>query len=495
MGRIGLLSVLWIGSIIGLASAREVVNCLDGPKCADIHAAVQGPQDVARVMLHFANSRNVDFHGNHLSQLIDRNKQSFWVGWEKLNLSYNLLEDDFFAILRSRQLKFVDITYNLLTTVTVPPSVVEFIAERNNLTSITINSRILERLILPKNKLDSLRQFNNLPQLKELDLSCNQLEKLNLDELSSMSNLTILNMANNQIYIVEGSHQFASLQYLDLSNNLLTMVDEPFASFPNIKQLYLQNNKIVMWIHSVPKSLQQINIENNDWDCGNVNTLKQKIANKMVRGSENIACINADSPYVARVIKYRKEEFYAHKTGAAQRNGSFSCKDYKPNPCDGDDDRVYDVTKSSMYSVESFIKQTMKQLQGELAREQNYIYHIKYQIATEQQKYNQLESVNLDLVKYINDEYQYARLSGKSDPITQLNEIFEHYERENARWKNEIRAEEARNQDKLNELTTVEDDVEDLEYQKNNLLKELNECNRTLIILQAIQMNNDYGWT
>nr|XP_029712051.1 uncharacterized protein LOC115256973 [Aedes albopictus] len=448
-------------------------------------------------MLHYANSKKVDFHGNLLSQFIDRNKQSFWVGWEKLNLSYNLLEDDFFAILRSRQLKFVDITYNFVTTVTVPPSVVEFIAERNNLTSITINSRILERLILPKNKLDSLRQFNNLPQLKELDLSCNQLEKLNLDELSSMSNLTILNMANNQIYIVEGSHQFASLQYLDLSSNLLTIVDESFASFPNIQHLYLQNNKIVMWFEpiSVPGSLQIINIHNNDWECARLDKLKQKIWNKMVRGSENVACTNTDSAYAVRVIKYRKQEFYTLKTGAAQRNVSISCEEYKPNQCDGDDNRVYEVARSTMNSVANLIMQSIKPFHAELARELNYKKSIEQQIATEQQKYNQLDRVNSDLVNYINDEYQYARLSGKSDPITQLNEIFEHYERENARRMNEIRTEERRNEDKLNEITAVENDIEDLESQKNQLLKELNECNRTLIILQAIQMNNDYGWT
>nr|XP_029708308.1 protein artichoke-like [Aedes albopictus] len=494
MGRVGLLCVLWIWSIIGLASAREVINCLDGNKCTDVHAVVQGPQDVAAVMRSHANSRKVDFHGNLLSQFIDSYAQSPWVRWEKLNISYNLLEDDFFGKLQSSQLKSVDITYNLLTTVTVLPSVVEFIAERNNLTSIIISSRKLERLILPKNKLDSLRQFKNLPRLTELDLSCNQLEKLYLDELSSMSSLAILNMANNRIHIVEGNRQFESLQYLDLSSNLLTIVDEPFASFPNIQHLYLQNNKIVVWLESipVPGSLQIINIHNNDWDCAKLDYLKKKILNKMTRGSENVACTNASSPYADRVIKYRKQEFDALKVGAAQRNGSIQCKDYKPNPCDGDDNRVYEVARSSMHSVENFAQQSMKQLQSELAREQNFEKSIEQQIATEQQKYDQLDRRNSDLVNYINNEYESAQLSGESDAATQLNEIFEHYERKNAKLKNEIRAEEVRNQDKLNELTTVENDIEDLEYQKNNLLKELDQRNNTVIGYQnkIIELNS-----
>ncbi|XP_062708908.1 uncharacterized protein LOC134288342 [Aedes albopictus] len=418
MRRNGLLRVLWIWSIIGLASTREEVNCLDGNRCADVQLHVQGPRDVAAVMRNYANSRKVDFHGILLSQFIDSYAQSPWVQWEKLNLSYNLLEDDFFVKLKSPQLKSVDITYNLLKTVTVLPSVKEFIAERNNLTSITINSRILERLILPKNKFNSLEQFKNLQQLKELGLSCNQLEKLNLDELSSMSSLAILNMANNQIHIVEGSCQFASLQYLDLSSNLLTIVDEPFASFPSIKHLYLQNNKIVMWIKNitVPRSLQRINIHNNDWDCANVNALKQKIAYIMVRRSENVTCTNADSPYVDRVIKYRKQEFYQLKSEAAQRNGSISCKSYKPNPCDGDDNRVYEVARPEMNIIDNYSKRIMMQLQSELKREQNYIGLLQQQIAAAQQKYDKLNRGNSDLVNYINDEYLGAGLSGKSDP-------------------------------------------------------------------------------
>ncbi|KXJ71525.1 hypothetical protein RP20_CCG020340 [Aedes albopictus] len=215
----------------------------------------------------------------------------------------------------------------------------------------------------------------------------------------------------------------------------------------------------------------------------------------MVRGSENVACTNTDSAYAVRVIKYRKQEFYTLKTGAAQRNVSISCEEYKPNQCDGDDNRVYEVARSTMNSVANLIMQSIKPFHAELARELNYKKSIEQQIATDQQKYNQLDRVNSDLVNYINDEYQYARLSGKSDPITQLNEIFEHYERENARRMNEIRTEERRNEDKLNEITAVENDIDDLESQKNQLLKELNECNRTLIILQAIQMNNDYDWT
>ncbi|KXJ81962.1 hypothetical protein RP20_CCG016488 [Aedes albopictus] len=210
----------------------------------------------------------------------------------------------------------------------------------------------------------------------------------------------------------------------------------------------------------------------------------------MVRGSENVTCTNADSPYVDRVIKYRKQEFYQLKSEAAQRNGSISCKSYKPNPCDGDDNRVYEVARPEKNIFDNYSKRIMRQLQSELFREQNYIGLLQQQIAAAQQKYDKLNRGNSDLVNYINDEYLGAGLSGKSDPITQLNDIFEHYERENARWRNEIKAEERRNEDKLKEITTVENDIDDLENQKNQLLEELNECNRTLIVLQAIREMN-----
>lgn len=486
MAKVTLLSVFWIGLFVGYASAREFIKCLDKGVCADIRAVVQGPEDVGEVVRKFSGSKNVDLHGNLLTKFLVPNfgYPKPTVQWERLNLSYNLLEDDVLQSIQSNKLKFVDITYNQLKTATIVSSVVEFIAERNKLYSVQIQSRNLERLILPKNKINSLRGFNNLARLTELDLSCNELEKLNLNELATMTNLRILKLANNRIHIIEGLAPIRSLHHLDLSNNILTMVDETFNSFPNIKSLYIQGNKIVMWLVktvTIDRSLQSINVENNDWDCNNLQDLKKKISHKIVPGSDATVCTTVESPYADRLIKYRKQEFKALQEGTAQRGGSFSCDSYKPSPCDGDDNLVYKVAGSTIRTAEDLAKQDVEQLERSLLQEENVARSIQAQIEVARRDNGQLANEIGNLEVYITEQYQLAGLNGDHDVLAQLNKIFEHYENENIRRKEDINAEERRNQDKLNEINFIQSELDEEVYRKEKLLEDLNSRNQTVI--------------
>ncbi|EAT35768.1 AAEL012086-PA [Aedes aegypti] len=482
MAKATMLHILWIWSVVGLANAEEMVNCFGNGQCNDFHAIVQGPQDVEAVIRTYSYSKKADFHGNLLTRFLP-NVQKPTVQWEKLNISYNLLESDIFDQINSPKLKYVDITYNQLTTVTVPASVIEFIAERNKLTSITIKSTSLKRLILPKNKLDSFMGLNNLRLLQELDLSCNQLETLNINELSSMRDLKSLSLANNHISFIDGStSQLSSLKYLDLSNNLLTMVDEAFKSFPNLNNLYLQNNKIVMWIKEMPisRTLQEVNIQNNDWYCSNLEMLKSKLGNTMVRGPE-IACSPVESPYANRVIKYRKKKFNALMEGAAQRVGNITCDSFKPNPCDGDDNRVKEVAGSAISNAGDLAQSSVQLLQSDLAKHMNILRAIQDQIAEAQQINDQMTNENNDLANYIREQYNVAGLSGHIDPVVQFNKLFEHYESNNAKLRAEIRAEEQNNLDVLDEINVIDNEMEDKKYEESQLLEELNARNSTVI--------------
>lgn len=486
MASRSLLSVLVIGFIVGIAAARELINCLDGDTCAHIRAVVQGPQDVREVVKRFSRSKSVDLYGNLLTQFLDPNfaHQKLSVQWERLNISYNFLEDDFFTSIQSNQLKFVDITYNKLKTVTVMPSVIEFIAERNNLYSVNIQSKNLQRLILPKNEIDSLGSFNNLARLTELDLSCNKLGKLDVSALSSLTSLRVLKLANNGLHIIEGTASIRSLESLDLSNNILTTVDESINNFPNLKNLYLQGNKIVIWIINkvtIYGSLKFINIENNDWDCKHLGELKKKISGKIVPGSDASKCTTVDSPYADRLIKYRKQEFKALQEGIARQDGSISCDAYKPNPCDGDDNLVYEVAGSSVRTAEGLAKQSVQQLETALSQEENVARSIQAQIEVARRENTQLVSENNELANYIGEQYRLAGLSGDSDVEIQLNKIFEHYEYENTKRKEDINAEERRNQDKLNEINMLQTQMDDESYRKDTLLEDLEKRNTTVI--------------
>lgn len=152
-----------------------------------------------------------------------------------------------------------------------------------------------------------------------------------------------------------------------------------------------------------------------------------------------------------------------------------------PSPCDGDDNRVYEVAGSAVQSAQDLAKQDVNQLQEALAREENAVRTIQVEIDKAQQENNQLTSENTELANYITQEYQNAGLSGDADTIVQLNKIFERYEEENTRLKQEINAEEVKNQDMLNDINTLQNEIDDETFRKEKLQEEFNKRNQTVM--------------
>ena len=76
--------------------------------------------------------------------------------------------------------------------------------------------------------------------LLELDLSGNRITNL-LCDFRRSKNLTYLNLSNNKINFFPQIPK--SLTHLNLSNNLLKSLPENILSFPNLKELNLENNK------------------------------------------------------------------------------------------------------------------------------------------------------------------------------------------------------------------------------------------------------------
>lgn len=500
MRRTVLLGILWTASIAGLVSAKAVTNCLDSA-CNRVRVVVQDPRDVAAVAREFPRARVVDFHGN----LLDAYQHPQAAQWQKLNISYNLLTQDMFWNVRSNSLEVVDLTYNQLQTVSIPLSVVEFIAERNQLHAIASDPRSkLQRLILPKNKFDSLRSFVNLPNLQELDLSCNDLEELIIDQLPA--SLQTLKLARNHIHRISGLRSLQSLEYLDLSHNLLTTVLDSHVMFPSVRKLYLQHNKIVMWMgeSKINQPFQEVNLVDNDWDCKSLELVLAKMRGKATLGPESgdtvncrrennfICCTRVESPYADRLIKYRKQEFKALQEGTDKRlTGNYSCSQYEPNPCDGDDNLVYTVAGSAVNNAKSLAESSVKELEQTLVVEKNLVEKLERNVTSLREENDQLNAVHSDLVAYIGRQYSDAlpsaeqRLKGKADEVGKLQELFRYYERQNENIKQQINAEELRNQDKLNEISTLENEMEDLNYQRDRLAEEVAKRNATVIAYKA----------
>lgn len=491
-----LLGVLWTAFVVGSVSASAVINCLDGNTCNRVRVILQEQRDVNEVSQKHPRARDVDFHGN----LLDGYQQPPAAQWKKLNLSYNLLTQDMFFNIRNSYIEAVDLTYNRLRTVSVPSSVIDFIAERNQLHDITFGSQSrLQRLILPKNRFDSLNKFTNLPNLQELDLSCNDLSELKVDQLPA--SLRTLKLARNHIYTISGHKALQSLEYLDLSHNILTMFSESETIFPSVQKLYLQNNKIVMWVDviNINKQFQEVNLHDNDWDCKSLKAVLKKMNGRAVQGSRvgdinclpehnYICCTSVESPYADRLIKYRKQEFKALQEGTALREaGNFSCSKYEPNPCDGDDNLAYKVAGSAVKDAKSLAESSLKELEQTLQQEKFFVDKLERNVTSFKAENDQLSALHSDLVAYIGRQYTEALppteqpLNGKpNEEVGKLQQLFSYFERENDNLKQQIDAEERRNQDKLNEINTIEKEMEDLNYQKDRLTEEVDKRNATV---------------
>lgn len=491
-----MLGFLWTASILGLISASAVSKCLDGNMCNRVRAIVQDPADVRKVLDDHKRALEVDFHGN----LLERYEHPPAAQWKKLNLSYNLLKEDTFQNIR--HLEVIDITYNQLKTVSVPSSVIEFIAERNQLYGITFGWKSwLQKLILPKNQFQSLDMFKSLSNLQELDLSCNDLSVLNLDLLPT--SLRTLKLARNHIHSISGSQTLQSLEYLDLSHNILTMFSVLQSSrpvFPSVRNLYLQDNKIVMWVdeRQISNQFQQLNLIDNDWDCKNLKLVLSLIKGRtthMVRSGDsncdneyNICCTPSEAPYADRLIKYRKQEFKALKEGTALREGNnTSCNAYKPNPCDGDDNLVYDVAGSAAKDAKSLAESSLQELDGRLKQQQRLLSILERNVTNFKAQNDKLNKEHEDLVKYIADQYAETlpeseqRLNAQEDQeVAKLQQLFDYYTKKNNNLKQQITVEERNNRDKLDEINTVEREMEDLNYQKDRLMEEINRRNATV---------------
>lgn len=500
MGRTVLLAILWTAAIAGLVSTSAVTNCLDD-RCNRVRVVAQNQPDVEEVAIEYPRAQDVDFHGN----LLDAYQHPQAAQWRKLNLSYNLLTKDMFSYVGNNYLKVVDLTYNRLQTVSVPSSVVEFIAERNQLHHVTIAQRSsLQRLILPKNKIDSLDKIRKLPNLQELDLSCNDLAELKIDQLPV--SLQKLKLARNHIHSISGTNSLPSLEHLDLSHNLLTTVLDFHVMFSSVRKLYLQNNKIVMWINEdqINQQFQELNLLDNDWDCNNLEKVLKKMNGRIIQvpavsestncrtGNNFICCTRVESPYSDRLIKYRKQEFKALQEGTAQRTtGNYSCSGYEPNPCDGDDNLVYSVAGSAVTNAKSLAESSVKELNQTLLVEMNLVAKLEQNVASLREENNELSRVHSDLVTYIVAQHSKAlsktgpRVNGKPDEVGKLQELFTYYETENEKIRQEINAEERRSQDKLNEVNTLETEMEDLNYQQDRLAEEVAKRNATVNAYKA----------
>lgn len=145
-----------------------------------------------------------------------------------------------------------------------------------------------------------------LPNLQELYLNNNLVQKISSDLFADMKKLRVLEMHQNQIEIVENfqepskyliklqlSHNklknirfirnLNNLEYLILSNNAITTLETSLNAKEKLKELYLTNNRLTNISLPRLKSLRYLELKNN---------LIEYISTKDLRQCENLKTLN-----------------------------------------------------------------------------------------------------------------------------------------------------------------------------------------------------------
>ncbi|XP_007664845.2 oligodendrocyte-myelin glycoprotein [Ornithorhynchus anatinus] len=193
--------------------------------------------------------RHVDCSGRNLSTLPPGLQNNI----VHLNLSYNNFTDLDDKLTRYSNLRTLDISHNRLVHLPaeLPRSLWEIFATDN--------------IIKLLHKLDTAYQWN----LKVLDVSKNMVERVVLIK-NTLSSLKFLNLSSNKLWTVP-TNMPSNVEMVDLSNNSLTQIlPGTLKELLHLTHLYLHNNKFT----SIPdqaldqlSQLQVITLQNNRWSC------------------------------------------------------------------------------------------------------------------------------------------------------------------------------------------------------------------------------------
>ena len=160
------------------------------------------------------------------------------------------------SISKFKNLEVLSATYNDLTKFTFSTS--------NNVT--------LKELDLSNNLLTTISDIGSLVNLERLDLSNNNL-LTTISGIESLVNLETLDLSDNLLTTISDIGSIVNLETLDLSNNLLTTVSG-IGSLVNLETLDLSNNNLpVSVIDSILAALDASGITNGTVELGGTNGL------------------------------------------------------------------------------------------------------------------------------------------------------------------------------------------------------------------------------
>tara|TARA_B100001287_G_scaffold276862_1_gene290271 strand:- start:1796 stop:3202 length:1407 start_codon:yes stop_codon:yes gene_type:complete len=224
-----------------------------------------------------------DNNQNILSQIVDSINFS---QTNELRINHVLRGDLDFSVLKDKDIKNVNSIY------------IEKPGEITNLFNIPDSIKIIHC------KEHVLQDISSLPkELEELDLSHNNIKKL---DLSDISNLKHLNLADNELQ--ELSNLPESLEYLNVENNQLKQLN--LETTQNLKHLVCSNNPILV-LQKVPDSVK-IEMENNPFiEIDNDDTKTSKSGKKKLNYLQSLnEYLRLKNEYETAYMTAKRKAYY-----------------------------------------------------------------------------------------------------------------------------------------------------------------------------------------
>lgn len=240
------------------------------------------------------------FNGSHNKlDRIDSMQFSKQTQIKEIDLSYNLLMNLVLKLPPTVTLEIVDISNNELTNLDIPLRIERLNIENNKLSTFDAGEEcLLKFLNISKNQLEA-QPILNCHSLEVLDVSNNLLESFKYSQ--TLENLQNLNLGHNNLFefsIPTKSKIPLALVSLDLSHNKLSYLSS-LPSFPRLKNLKLNNNKLIAIQHnSLPNRVEHLFMSNNEWKCEDVPSWarlvrdENNICNEGFKTVEGICCKN-----------------------------------------------------------------------------------------------------------------------------------------------------------------------------------------------------------
>ncbi|XP_055599671.1 oligodendrocyte-myelin glycoprotein-like [Uranotaenia lowii] len=157
----------------------------------------------------------------------------------------------------------------------------------------------LKSLNLEHNRIQNIDFLKGLFKLRDVDVSNNYLDKIDLSVLDSAKDLTTLKLSNNRIRIITTTIgdmlHLPRLTTLMLNNNQLYILDASQWQFSVLQDLFLANNRLsyisMCEVQNSFPRLQTIYLDGNNWECSYLNNTVNQMQQSGIKlvnfGSQN----------------------------------------------------------------------------------------------------------------------------------------------------------------------------------------------------------------